>query len=91
MQHSVRTSRSTVLFVKNSYFLEDISLYEHFLGKRYIRTVVDTGSSAGHIGRGPGAIRASWSAWKKASKLFFRSELTPLEPQSRFGDKLLEI
>ena len=34
------------------------------------RQVVDTGSPAGHVGRGPGAIRALWSVWR-ALKVFF--------------------
>ena len=64
-----------VIFVKLSDFFENISSYEHFLVKR---SVVDTGSPSGHIGRSPGAIRALWhvrALWRVASpQTFFRRE-----------------
>ena len=47
-----------VVIVDFSLFFEQISWYDRFWAKRQ---VVDTGSPAGHIGRGPDAIRALWS------------------------------
>ena len=56
------------MFVQLSYFFEHLSSYEHFLAKRQ---GVDTGSPAGHIGRGPGAIRVLWSAWQAPNVVCF--------------------
>ena len=50
-----------------SCLFEHTSPYVHFLPKR---KVLDTGSVAGHIGRGPGAIRALWRVWQTL-RLFF--------------------
>ena len=44
-----------------SHVFEQISSYERFLAKHQ---VVDTESPAGHVGRGPGAIRSFWRAWR---------------------------
>ena len=56
-----------VMVVNVSYFFEHISSYEHVLAKRY---AFDMGIPGGHIGRGPGAIRALWSAWQALKVIF---------------------
>ena len=52
-------------YVCDFYFLGHISLYERFLAKRL---VLDTASPAGHVGRGPGAIRVFGTAWQAFKK-----------------------
>ena len=54
------------MFVKFSHFCQLFSSYKHFgQNTKYS----DTGSPAGHIGRGFGAFRALWSVWR-ALKVF---------------------
>ena len=58
--------------LRNSRIFSNKSLCASVL--RQIRYVVDTGSPSGHIGRGPGAIRALWSAWQALLFIFCRRE-----------------
>ena len=66
--HLLRSYDMSVTFL---YFFEHINdLFSYHLRFSGKRQEVDTGSAAGHIGRGPGAIHAVCGACGKPSKFF---------------------